>query len=60
MAPKPPFGKHVCISQQSVFFFLVDPVHCSRDLQTTFFKKKTILKLGPTTLFTYLKIILLQ
>ena len=60
MAPKPPFGKRICISQQSVFFFLVDPVHYLRDLQTTFFPKKTILKLCPTALFTYLKIILLQ
>ena len=31
----------------------------SRDPQTIFFKK-TILKLDPTALFTYLKIILLQ
>ena len=37
----------------------VGPVHCSRDPQTSLFSSFS-LKMGPTTLFTYLKIILLQ
>ena len=38
---------------------LVDPVYCSRDPQISFFNNFS-LKMGHTTLFTYLKIILLQ
>ena len=36
-----------------------DKVHCSQDLQPLYSEKK-ILKMGPTALFTHLKIILLQ
>ena len=39
--------------------FLVGLVHCLWDLQVLF-STKTTLKLGPTALFTHLKIILLQ
>ena len=39
--------------------FSVDLVHCSWELQVHNLAKFT-LKLGPTALFTYLKIILLQ
>jgi len=39
--------------------FLVDPVHCSRDPQTSLFNK-TFIKNGSTALFIHLKIILLQ
>ena len=46
---------HICASA----FFLVGPMHCSQDPQV-FFSLKTTLKLGPTPLFTHLKIILLQ
>ena len=38
---------------------MMGPVHCSCNLQI-FFSSKTTLKPSPTTLFTYLKIILLQ
>ena len=38
----------------------VDPVHCSRDLQTFFFLTTFSLKMSSMILFTHLKIILLQ
>ena len=40
-------------------FFYVGPMHCSQDLQVKNLAN-IILKLGPTALFTHLKIILLQ
>ena len=56
----------VCISMfffsllRSMFqCFPMGPVHCSWDLQT-YFSTKFLLKMGPTALFTHLKIILLQ
>ena len=54
--------KYILLRDEKVHKLLlkiVGPVYSSRDLQTTFFKKTT-LKLGPTVLFTHLKIILLQ
>ena len=53
------FGYNVFSSMFASVHFLVGPMHCSRDLQVLF-SAKTTLKLGPTTLFTHLKIILLQ
>ena len=54
---------YIWIELKSVFSyivrFLVGPVHCSWDPQVLYSEKKT-LKLGPTILFTHLKIILLQ
>ena len=41
------------------FTFPMDPVHYSWDPQISFFSK-TFIKMGPTALFTHLKIILLQ
>ena len=41
-----------------VWVFSVGPVHCSRDLQVRILANFS-LKLGPTALFTHLKIILL-
>ena len=67
------WGNPFCASQRSrlrfqFFFFLkracgcyefpVDPVHCSRDPQTSLFNN-FLLKMSLITLFTYLKIILL-
>ena len=54
--------KYILLRDEKVYKLLlkiVGPVYCSRDSQTIFSKKK-ILKLGLTTLFTHLKIILLQ
>ena len=42
-----------------VYVFLVGSVHCLRDLQVRNLTNFS-LKLGPTVLFTHLKIILLQ
>ena len=50
---------HVWIQHSAFVCFLVGPVHCSRDPQILYPATK-ILKLGPTILFIYLKIILLQ
>ena len=58
---------NVWIELKSVFSCIVrfpvgpgpDPVHYSRDLQILYLAKKT-LKLGPTVLFTHLKIISIQ
>ena len=52
------FGYGVCVCVCALRAFCVGPVHCSRDPQVLF-SAKTTLKLGPTTLFTHLKIILL-
>ena len=51
------------VATSSVFArlaFFVGLLHYSRDPQVFFFIEKTTLKLGPTVLFTHLKIILLQ
>ena len=40
-------------------FWMVGPMHCSRDPQVLF-SAKLSLKLSPTALFTHLKFILLQ
>ena len=48
-----------CLVFPRLSFFLVNLRHCLLDLYVLF-KKKTILKLGSTVLFIYLKIILLQ
>ena len=65
------FGFNVCAFHVYTFpffffFFLMHVFHCFRRHRalftgptTTLFRKK-ILKMGPTTLFTHLKIILLQ
>ena len=54
--------KYILLRDEKVHKLLlkiVGSVYCSQDPQTTF-SKKTTLKLGPTVLFTHLKIILLQ
>ena len=52
------FGLHWKGKQTCICVFCVGPVYCSR--ASTFFSAKITLKLDPTTLFTHLKIILLQ
>ena len=53
------FGQRFKLGVVRLYFISVDPVHCSWDLQVRNLAK-SILKLGPTILFTHLKIILLQ
>ena len=53
------FGYRVWVCVCALCAFCMGPVRCSRDPQVLF-SAKTTLKLGLTTLFTHLKIILLQ
>ena len=53
------FGYRVWVCVCALYAFCMGPVRCSRDPQVLF-SAKTTLKLGLTTLFTHLKIILLQ
>ena len=54
---RPPFGKRV---SQWKRFFPVGPIYCSQDPQVPSFNNFFFFNLGPMTLFTHLKIILLQ
>ena len=54
----PLFGKRILHVSQQKHFFPMGPVYCLRDSQLPLFSN-FFLKLGPTALFTHLKIILL-